>query len=394
MSTVFGLPFVSFAQLNAQLVVAGLDQSVGYYADPNMPSQAFALEKAGKIKIVSGGTASTMLDQTSSIDSSGERGFLGFAYAPDYATTKNVYLSYTDPDNKGLNVVRMNTASGFNWDARQLIINVPHPMNLSNHNGGNIRFGPDNKLYIGTGDGGGGNDPDNHAQDLHNDLGKILRIDVSGVGPGYTVPGDNPFVGIDGNDEIWAFGVRNPWRYSFDQLTGDLYIGDVGQDNREEIDRSNSFSGGQNYGWRVREGDIHNPANGDPNPPNLTDPIYVYDHTVGHAITGGYVYRGSELGSHYYGRYFFGDSQDSRLWSIDPNAANIGASLEEYTSGLSGAADFVVSIDADSSGELYLTSFNGSVSKLTAVPEPGTLVALGLGVGLLVRRKRKVRQSA
>ncbi len=199
---------------------------------------------------------------------------------------------------------------------------------FANHNGGNLAFGSDGYLYIGLGDDGSGNDPNNNAQNPNSLLGKMLRIDV-GVADsdpaGYRIPPDNPFVRgvpIAALGEIWAFGLRNPWRYSFDNAalggSGGLFIGDVGQDTREEIDAAPAGRGGQNYGWRVREGTIATPGIGAASPAfaPLTEPLIDYGHSSGSAVTGGYVYRGRALGSEYFGRYFFADSGSGRLWSV------------------------------------------------------------------------------
>ena len=377
-----GAPFAN-AQLTAVQVASGLDQPDGLYASPNDPTALYVTQKGGKVQIVRNGVVeSTAVDVSGLIATDGERGLLGMAFAPDYAASGRVYLSYVDDASKALRVVR---TTNFDLSTSQTIVDLPHAK-YNNHYGGGIKFGPEGDLYIGIGDGGSGNDPDNNAQNKDVLLGKILRLDVSGGGAGYAIPADNPFAGGGGRGEIWAYGLRNPFKYSFDG--DDLYIGDVGQDRYEEIDAAFGNPGGLNYGWRVREGLHDNPANGDALPSGLTDPIFEYDHSQGQSITGGFVYRGSALGSAYVGRYFFGDFVQGRLWSIDPRALDLAASLQEYTDGL-GVGGSIVSIDPDANGEIIVTYFGGNAYRLQAVPEPATLAALGLGALAFLRRRRK-----
>ncbi len=265
---------------------------------------------------------------------------------------------------------------------------IPHPQ--GNHNGGNIAFGPDGYLYIGVGDGGGGNDPDHNAQNPATLLGKMLRIDVSvsdGDAEGYNVPVDNPFLGQSGYlPEIWSIGWRNPWRWSFDDPalggTGAMVVGDVGQGAREEIDYEPAGRGGRNYGWRNREGTLD--TNITPSLPPaffpLTDPIFDYGRSSGQSVTGGFVYRGAALGATYRGRYFFADFVAGRVWSlalsIAPGTGEATASgLVEHTAELGGTSTIgsIAAFGVDASGELYLASFNGSIRRIlpgTRVPNP------------------------
>lgn len=375
-------PFAA-AQLTAVRVATGLSQPDGLFASPTDPGLLYVTQKTGQVQTVrNGAVTGTAADVSGLIATDGERGLLGMAFAPDYATSGKVYLSYVDNASKALRVVR---TTNFNLSTAQTIIDLPHA-DFNNHYGGNITFGPDGKLYVGIGDGGSGNDPNNNAQNLNVLLGKLLRLDVSGSNAGYAIPSDNPFAAPNsgGRGEVWAYGLRNPFKYSFDR--NDLYIADVGQDAYEEIDQAIGNPGGRNYGWRVREGLHDNGANNDPLPTNLTDPIYEYGHSQGQSITGGFVYRGTALGSAYVGRYFFGDYVKGRLWSIDP--ANPNGSLQEYTAGL-GVSGNISSIDRDANGEIVVTYFGGSAYRLQAVPEPGTWAALGLGALVLVRRKRR-----
>jgi hypothetical protein len=303
-----------------------------------------------------------------------------------------------------------------------LSIAQPQP----NHNGGWIAFGPDGYLYVASGDGGGGDDNDTghtagtgNAQDITNNLlGKLLRLDVDGddfpadATRNYAIPADNPFAGVVGDDEIWAYGLRNPWRASFDRATGDLYIGDVGQSNREEIDVQPAASaGGENYGWRLREGTIATPTGGvgGTPPPGAIDPIYDYLHGngpfLGNSVTGGYVYRGPAASLQ--GHYFFADFIDSRLWSLrwdgsDPSTfdGTNYTELADHTADPDFAPDQgslvnISSFGEDAAGNLYLVSLGGDVFRITALPAvpalgPVALAAValllaGLGLGRRAR---------
>lgn len=374
---------IANAQLIATTIASGFNQPTAVFGDPLNSDRIYVLQKGGQIvPITNGVVGAAVADVSGLIDTAGERGLLGMAFDPNYASNGRVYLSYVNDDTKSLDVIR---TVNFNVASAEHIITVPHPTDQSNHYGGNLRFGPDGMLFIGMGDGGGGNDPENDAQNLDNMLGKIMRIDVSGNGPGYEVPTDNPFVNADGLDEIWAYGLRNPFKFSFDN--NDLYIADVGQSAWEEINRIGAGVGGVNYGWQAMEGTHLNPNAVAPPAPDAVLPIYEYSHAVGGSITGGVVYRGSELGPHYVGRYFFGDFISRRLWSIDPNAANIAGSLEEYTAGL-GQNIMFTGIEADANGEILLSGYGGGIYRLQAVPEPGTMIALGSAAALLAARRR------
>ncbi len=251
------------------------------------------------------------------VSTGSEQGLLGLAFHPDYASNGRFFVNYTDA--VGTTIVQeynRSTASPSVADpaSARPILSIAQPFN--NHNGGWMDFGPDNHLYIATGDGGSGNDPFNNAQTITGSLlGKMLRINVNAddfladPNRNYAIPANNPFVGRTGDDEIWSYGLRNPWRPSFDRLTGDLYIADVGQGAREEISvQPAGSSGGENYGWDVREGMVGNPVAG------AIDPIFEYPRTVGQSITGGYVYRGPipELQGH----YFFADFVSNRIMSL------------------------------------------------------------------------------
>ncbi len=269
-------------------------------------STLYIAEKEGLIKEVKDGkVASTILDINEQVASKGEKGFLGFAFDPD---GEKFYVYFSNNDSQ--QVLREYTFSGGKGTSpRDLLVMEDQ---FPNHNGGNVMFGPDGYLYVGTGDGGGGGDPLESGQDLDSLLGKILRIDPDpSDGRPYSIPPDNPFVGKKGRDEIWAYGLRNPWRWSFDRETKDFWIGDVGQGTWEEVDRQPSDStGGENYGWNEREGNHR--FEGDP-PPGHVGPVYEYKHDGENcAVTGGYVYR-SHKESDLYGAYLFADYCGDRL---------------------------------------------------------------------------------
>ncbi|MEO5739377.1 MAG: PQQ-dependent sugar dehydrogenase, partial [Vicinamibacterales bacterium] len=254
---------------------------------------------------------------------------------------------------------------------------------FANHNGGHLAFGPDGYLYIGLGDGGSGNDPDHRAQNPNELLGKMLRIDVNVPDSnafGYTIPSDNPFVGASSaRDEIWAFGLRNPWRYSFDDVTrggtGALVIGDVGQNRREEIDYEPRGAGGRNYGWRNREGTLPNVTTRQLFS-SATEPIFDYGRSDGISVTGGFVYRGTRLGASNRGRYFFAD-YSGRVWSlaltIDPSGEARASDRREHTAELGGTAMLgtISSFGVDADGELSVV--NHSAGRIVRITAPVTV---------------------
>lgn len=284
---------------------------------PGDGSRWFVVEQAGRVMVFpnspSAATAATFIDLRSRVLSGGEQGLLGMAFDPQFATNGRVYLSYTADGPRRSVLSRFRSLDGgqsLNAITEEVLLTVPQP--YSNHNGGHIAFGPDGYLYFGLGDGGSGGDPQNNAQTTTNLLGAMLRIDVNGPAP-YGIPGDNPFAanprcangsGTAPCPEIYAWGLRNPWRWSFDRATGALWAGDVGQSAREEIDR---IERGGNYGWRYREGTLcYNPSSNcptvGPGGEPLIDPVAEYGRTVGASVTGGYVYRGSAIPS-LVGRY-------------------------------------------------------------------------------------------
>lgn len=291
----------------------------------------FVTEAAGRIRIIDENETllpDPFLDITGLVSTAAnEYGLFSVAFHPDYASNGFFFVNYTD-SNGDTAIARYEVSSAdpdiADAGSAEILLNIAQPD--TNHNGGQLQFGPDGYLYIGMGDGGGSGDPDCNAQDSSTLLGKMLRIDVDqnvSQSPFYGIPADNPFVGAgDPPDEVWAIGLRNPWRFSFDRLTGDLYIADVGQNAREEINfQPADSSGGENYGWKVMEGSLCfstsscDPGTPDCNDPSLTLPVLEYGHEGGNcSITGGYVYRGSRIAG-LEGRYLYGDLCSGRLWA-------------------------------------------------------------------------------
>jgi glucose/arabinose dehydrogenase len=285
----------------------------------------FIVEKGGRIKILANGAVlgPAFLDISTKVSNGSEQGLLGLAFHPDYATNGKFYVDYTDTAGDTVIAEYKNSVPSDNVaePAERVLLTIGQP--YANHNGGMVAFGPDRYLYIGMGDGGSGGDPQNRAQNLSSLLGKILRINVDSkdTGKQYAIPtgpGGNPYAGsTPGLDEIWSFGLRNPWRFSFDRKTGDLWIGDVGQDRYEEVNRATGATPGRavNYGWRVVEGNAcFNPSSGC-NKSGKTGPMAVYSHSLGCSVTGGYVYRGLDYPG-LAGGYLFGDYCSGRVWSL------------------------------------------------------------------------------
>jgi glucose/arabinose dehydrogenase len=417
---VLGLLLFASAQAAAQLpsiqsvaYVGGLSSPVGMVQDPSDPAVQFVVQQGGLIRVIRNGVlqGTNFLNLTSSISSGGERGLLGLAFPSDYARTGRFYVNFTRSGDGATVVARFLRSAGnplvadpnsrfdLLWPAQpdmatdngcaafasspQRAICQP----FSNHNGGKIAFGPDGYLYIGMGDGGSGGDPQNQAQRSATLLGKILRIDV-GVPDadtrGYRIPADNPFVGGSAFaaatlDEIWAFGVRNPWRFTFDPTwlggTGAMLIGDVGQNAFEEIDYEPARASGRNYGWRIREAAHDFNAGTAPAFTPLVEPIFEYDNAFGlnggRSITGGYVYRGSALGAAFRGRYFYADYISGRIASIaltvDPTTRLATASdFQDHTAAFNSTGN-ISSIDIDANGEIYVVKYSGEIRRLVLV---------------------------
>ncbi|TPD68586.1 PQQ-dependent sugar dehydrogenase [Flavobacterium microcysteis] len=314
-------------------------------------SRLFIVEQSGVIKVLnSNGTtnATPFLNISSLVSCCGERGLLGLAFHPNYATNGFFYVNYT---NTSGNTVISRYSVSSNPDVANttgtILMTVNQP--FSNHNGGTIKFGPDGYLYIGMGDGGSGGDPGNRAQNINELLGKMLRIDVNSGSP-YGIPPTNPYAGATaGADEIWAIGLRNPWKFSFNRLNGDLWIADVGQDQIEEINKVSSTTAGLNYGWRCYEGNATYNTTGCAAMSTMTFPIAQYTHasTGGCSITGGYVYTGSTYPA-MQNKYFFADYCVNRIGMVD-TSGNI-----TYSANFPGSNSFT-SFGENSSGELFVT---------------------------------------
>lgn len=351
-------------RLALEIVSDGFDAPVFVTAPPGDTRRLFVVEQPGRIRVVLDGSvlATPALDLTSTTSDGGERGLLSVAFHPDYDANGFVFVNHTD--NRGdTRILRFTASSPDQLDlaSEEVVLVVGQP--FANHNGGQIAFGRDGMLYIGMGDGGSGGDPQGHGQDLGTLLGALLRIEVNGALP-YRIPSDNPFVARPGAaGEIWSYGLRNPWRFSFDGATGDLFIGDVGQNRLEEISWApGSSAGGENFGWSVLEGSsCFNSATCDSSAMVL--PILEYDHADGCSVTGGYVYRGSMI-PELTGRYFFGDFCDGWIRSFRPEAGG-ATDLADHSPEL-GSVPSLASFGEDAAGELYVTSLNGTVYRIVA----------------------------
>ncbi len=351
--------------IRLERVVSGLRTPTGIASAHDGSGRLFITEKAGTVRIVRGGELlpQAFLDIRNLVGSGGsEQGLLGLAFHPRYATTGVFFVNYTDRN--GDTVVARYRASADPERAdpasATVVLAVKQP--AANHNGGHLAFGPDGKLYIGLGDGGGAGDRFGNAQNPAALLGKMLRIDVD-AGEPYAIPSDNPFRDRPGyRPEIWALGLRNPWRYSFDRATGDLYIADVGQNAYEEVNfQPASSRGGENYGWPRMEGTHCYPSGAACDRGGLVLPVGEYGRSGGCSVTGGYVYRGrSELALT--GAYFFADFCSGTFWSLHRDAAGQWVQTELLRSGVS-----ISSFGEDEAGELYVVGYNnGTLYRLRA----------------------------
>jgi glucose/arabinose dehydrogenase len=335
---------------------------------PDDASRWFATEKSGRVVVFADDTVNAagavFLDISDRVDAGpNEAGLLGIAIHPDFADNGEVFVSYTAGGPLTSVVSRFRSFDNnqtLDPFSEEILLTITQPQ--SNHNGGNIAFGTDGFLYIGFGDGGGGGDPRGNGQDATNLHGTIARIDVDTV-MGYAIPAGNPFAanatcvqGYGGAScpEIYAWGFRNPWRFSFDSATGELWVGDVGQGNWEEVDRVEI---GRNYGWNVREGAHCYPAGSSCSGDGLTDPITEYSHSLGNSVTGGFVYRGSAI-PQLQGQYVFGDFGTGRIWAV-PAASPIATTAVEIADTGHQIASFAQGVD----GELYLIDY-GSTSTI------------------------------
>ncbi|PYO86958.1 MAG: glucose dehydrogenase [Gemmatimonadetes bacterium] len=349
-------------------LVGNFTSPVYLTAAPADTARLFVVEQGGRVRVLHHDTIQSrpFLDIRGQIAAGGERGLLSLAFDPLYATNGRFFVYFTN-SNGDLRIVRYNVSSdpdSADEATADTILRVPHPQN-TNHNGGQLQFGPDSMLWAGTGDGGGAGDTAGNGQNKHALLGKLLRLKVSGAS-GYTIPADNPFAtDTSAAPEVWSYGLRNPWRFSFDRQTGDLYIGDVGQDRYEEVDVSSTAAQrgrGVNFGWNIMEG-----MHCYPNDPCTTVgqlPVVEYPHFGGTcSITGGYVYRGSALPA-LVGNYFYADFCDGSVHSIRyPGSTNPG----NWSSLLSPGPN-ISSFGQDARGELYVLQLDGPVWKV--IPRP------------------------
>jgi glucose/arabinose dehydrogenase len=338
-----------------------------YLAQPPGDQRLFVVEQGGTIRILQNGRllARPFLDLRGKLTSGGERGLLSVAFHPQYARNGRLFVDYTD-EQGDTRIVEYHARQGAATvsGGQRLLLHIPQP--YANHNGGQLEFGPDGDLYIGMGDGGSGGDPQRRGQNLGELLGKLLRIDVDHRSPGlpYAIPEDNPFVGRSGaRGEVYSYGLRNPWRFSFDRSTGALLIGDVGQNEYEEVDAVARGAGrGANFGWNHYEA-RHVFAGGGPvtSAGRLVTPIAEYPHSQGCSVTGGYLYRGSSIPA-LRGRYLYADYCTGRLWSVRVAASGAGSGLVDWTSAMRAAgAGQPSSFGEDARGELYLTSLRGPI---------------------------------
>jgi glucose/arabinose dehydrogenase len=350
-----------------QEIVSGLSSPLYLTVPPGDAARLFIVEKTGTIRILKDGVLlpDPFLDLSLRISNAGEQGLLGMAFYPDYATSGSFIVHFTDP--AGNTTLSRFQASSSNPDIADpltelVILTAAQP--FANHNGGQVTFGPDGFLYLGLGDGGGGGDPNNRGQDLSDFLGSILRIDVRTSEP-YAVPPDNPFL-QSAVPEVWSYGLRNPWRFSFDRATGDLYIADVGEVGWEEVDISTPALGagkGANYGWNIMEGTHCFLSSGcDQN--GLTLPVLEYSHQEGCSIIGGYVYRGTAIPA-LQGHYLYADL--CQRWVRSFRHAD-GAVTEQTEWPSLMPPGPVLSFGEDPLGELYILDESGRVSKI--VPDP------------------------
>jgi glucose/arabinose dehydrogenase len=362
-------------RIGSEKVADGFERPVWVGTPPKSRETLWVMEQAGSVwsvNLANGKRASEpVLDIKSDVSREGnEEGLLGLAFSPDFPSTGRFYVNYTDK-NHVTKIVRFKSAKDQTLHSADGEVLLEFKQPYQNHNGCWLDFGPDHMLYIGTGDGGSGNDPQNYGQALDTLLGKILRIDVSGK-EAYRVPSDNPFVRRkNAKPEIWAYGVRNPWRCSFDKSTGDFWMGDVGQNKVEEINFLPRGKGaGANFGWRLREGDIETPANGvgGDKPRGAVEPVYVYGHgggkNEGMSVTGGYVYRGpiKEL----QGRYVFADYQNPRIWSFKLERGK-ATDFQDHTADLqpeSGRITLIPSFGEDQDGNLFIVDHSGPIYKI------------------------------
>jgi hypothetical protein len=407
--------FAATAQGASLQPIGNFDQPIYVTSDPGNANRLFVVEREGRIDLVREGVVTTFADLHEVVSCcAGERGLLSIALAPDFDSSGRLYVDYTGKEEPGeIHVAEMRAVgSEASFSSLRNVLTIPHP-GQSNHNGGQLQFGPDGYLYISTGDGGGGNDELHNAQNPKSLLGKILRIDPGPSGiPPYAVPPGNPFpLAASPADTVWSLGLRNPFRFSFDRADGAIWIGDVGQSAREEVDFAPApgLGGGANYGWNCREGlepgVATDPQCATPPAGGFTEPVFDYPHTDpgggaahGCAIIGGYVARDPSLGG-LVGRYLYGDLCTGQIRSFDPSDP-FGSDRPEGME-----VENLNSFGEDSCGRLYAVSGNGAVDRIVGAA-PALCAGGGTGselrpsfVGLRpahrkVERHRKIQVTA
>lgn len=363
---------IAAGELGTVLVADGFEKPLFVTSPRSDTSRLFVVEQVGTIRIVENGEVlnAAFLDIEDEVGYGGERGLLCLAFHPDYSSNGYFYVDYTNKRGD-TRIYRFSVSDDPNRADRAsetVLLAIDQP--YSNHNGGMLAFGPDGYLYIGMGDGGSAGDPENRAQNGQVLLGKLLRIDVDHGSP-YAIPATNPFVESDEfRKEIWAYGLRNPWRFSFDRETGELYIADVGQDKWEEIDfQPASDKGGEDYGWRLKEGNHCYQPSTNCEREGLIDPIHEYSHDDGCSISGGYVYRGCDIPS-LRGTYFFADYCSAKVWAMrrDNTGAPIVVDItDDLDPGNGRSIGDIPSFGEDANGELYILDLkDGEVFKITS----------------------------
>ncbi|MEE8387675.1 MAG: PQQ-dependent sugar dehydrogenase [Acidiferrobacterales bacterium] len=363
--------------IKLQIIAKNIDHPVAITHAGDGSGRLFVLEQDGRVRVIKNQTLHPrpFLDIRDRVIAGGEKGLLGIAFHPQFKTNRRFYLNYTTKRPTLTTIVaeyRVDKQGVATANSERILLTIAQPW--GNHNGGQLAFGADGYLYIAMGDGGSGDDPTNNGQNISTLLGTILRIDVNSgsSGKAYAIPGDNPFLRVkNARPEIWAWGLRNPWRFSFDRLTGDLYAADVGQDDVEEI---NIIEKGKNYGWRIMEGPICTPGvNPDCQRAGLTLPIYSYRHDKGASITGGYVYRGRNF-PELCGTYLYGDFVSQAIWGLRVQNGKVinHKTLFSNKSLLRLAIDYfrddgllVSTFGEDEAGEVYVAAYqSGRIYKI------------------------------
>lgn len=351
-----GKPTASHSTINLQPVVKHqFSKPVFLTHSPDHTNRVFVVEQDGQILIIQGNRVlpTPFLNLTDKLSTGGERGLLGLAFHPHFSSNGRIFINYTRAEDRATVIAEYRVSSNPNQATQDETILLVIPQPYGNHNGGMLAFGPDQFLYIGMGDGGAGGDPENYAQNPNKLLGKFLRIDVN-QSPPYSIPPDNPLMKGHGRPEIFAWGLRNPWRFSFDRKTGKLWAGDVGQNTWEEI---NVIKKGNNYGWRRMEGThCFNPETRCRQNLNLVDPVTEYAHEQGRcSVTGGYVYRGTKIPA-LLGTYIFGDFCSGEIWGYRDGHTRL---LRETDLQIS-------SFGEDQEGELYVVGYGGGIFQVVA----------------------------